>query len=114
MDLVKKLYIFYVFLLGIIGQENVFYDILKREQGLLNYKNNELNKLKNWDFFKGLVHGFGQKVENFLSASFWQNRPGKCVWRYCRKKESLSRLSKQGVQKVEKLGFFQTGLVKLL
>ena len=38
MDLVKKLYIFHVFLLGIIGQDNVFYDILERKQALLNYK----------------------------------------------------------------------------
>ena len=65
MDLVKKLYIFYVFLLGIIGQENVFYDILKREQGLLNYKNNELNKLKNWDFFKGFSPWFWSKNGKF-------------------------------------------------
>ena len=80
MDLVKKLYIFhFFFLLGIICQENVFHDILERQKALLNYKNRELNKSKNWVFSKGLVNGFGQKMENFPSFSFYQNRPGKCV-----------------------------------
>ena len=71
MVLVKKWKIFHLFL--------YFYDTQERKKAFLNYKNKEFNKSKNRDFFKGLVHGFGQKVENFLSTSFWQNRPGKCV-----------------------------------
>ena len=35
------------FFLGIIGQENVFYDILERRNGFLGYKNSKLKKWKN-------------------------------------------------------------------
>ena len=38
---------FSIFFLGILGQENVFYDILERENAFLGYKNNKLKKLKN-------------------------------------------------------------------
>ena len=63
MDLVKKLYIFHLFfLLGILCQENVFHDIQK---ALLNYKNRELNKSKNWDFFKGISQWFWSKNGKF-------------------------------------------------
>ena len=44
----------------------MFDNTQERKRAFLYYKNKELNKSKNWDFFKGLVHGFGQKVENFL------------------------------------------------
>ena len=33
-----------------------------------------IKRLKNWDFFKGLVRGFRQKCEKFLSFYFRQNR----------------------------------------
>ena len=49
-----------------IGQENVFDDTQGRKKAFPNYKNKELNKSKNGDFSKGLVHGFGQKVEIFI------------------------------------------------
>ena len=39
--------LFHFFFLGIIGQENVFYDILERENAFLAYKNNKLKKSKN-------------------------------------------------------------------
>ena len=77
MVLVKKWKIFHLFLFTKIGQENVFDYTQERKKVFLSYKNKELNKSKNI-FSKGLVHGFGQKVENFLSISCWQNRPGKC------------------------------------
>ena len=50
----------------------------------------------------GLVHGFGQTLAIFPSFYFRQNRPGKCVSRYSKKKKRTSRLYKQ-VQKVENL-----------
>ena len=46
-------------------QENAFFD----------YKNKNLIKSKNEYFLKGLVHGFGQKFEHFLSFYSRQNRP---------------------------------------
>ena len=45
----------------------------------------------------------------FPTFFFKQWRPGKCLLRYSRTKKRLSRLSKQEVQKVEKLTFFRRG-----
>ena len=38
------------FILGNIGQENVFYDILERKNAFLGYKNKKSKKLQNWHF----------------------------------------------------------------
>ena len=46
MVLVHNWSFFKLFFLGIIGQENVLYDILKRKNAFLRYKN---NKFKNSD-----------------------------------------------------------------
>ena len=43
-------------------------------------------------FPKGLTHGFGPKMVIFSTFFFRQYRPGKCVLRYLRTKEGLSRL----------------------
>lgn len=59
MVLVKKLKVFHLFILVIIGQENVLDDILEWMKTFLDYENTKLTKSKNWDFSKGLVHGFG-------------------------------------------------------
>ena len=40
--------IFPPFFLGVIGQENVFYDILEQKNAFLGYKNNKSKKSKNW------------------------------------------------------------------
>ena len=42
-----KIAIFPTFLLGNIGQENVFYDILERKKAYLGYKKKKLKKSKN-------------------------------------------------------------------
>ena len=42
-----------IFFLGTIGQENVFYDILKRKNTFLGYKNKRFKKWKNLHFSKG-------------------------------------------------------------
>ena len=92
----SKLAIFPSFIfLGVIGQENVFYDILERRNAFLGSKNSKLKKWKNWDFCKGLTHGFGPKLAIFPSFLFRQYRSGKSVLRYSRTKKCLSRLSKQ-------------------
>ena len=69
MVLVKKWPFFQLFLLGNIGQENVFYDILERKNAFLPYENKKLKQSKNWDFSKG-AHGFGQKMAIFPSFFF--------------------------------------------
>ena len=47
--------IFPAFFIGNLGQENVFYDILERENAFLGYKNKKFKKSKNWHFFKPMV-----------------------------------------------------------
>ena len=82
---------FSIFLfLSIIGQENVFCDILKRKNAFLGYKNKKFKKSRNWDFSK--THGFGPKLIIFPSFFFRKYRPGKCVLRHSRTKKRLSRL----------------------
>ena len=43
-----------MFILGNVGQENVFYNILERENSFLDYKNKNFKKSKNWHFSKGV------------------------------------------------------------
>ena len=62
--------IFPIFFLGKIGQENVFYDILQRENALLGYKNKKIKKSTNWRFSKGVNHGFGPKMAIFPTFFF--------------------------------------------
>ena len=38
---------FHLFILGNIGQENVFYDIVERENAFLGYENKKLKQSKN-------------------------------------------------------------------
>ena len=90
MVLVQKWPFFQLFLLGNIGQENVFYDILKRKNAFLGYKNTKLDKVEKLTFFQ--THGFGVKIAIFPTFSFRQYRPGKCVLRYSRTKKRLSKL----------------------
>ena len=42
--------IFPTFILGKIGQENVFYDILERKNAFLGQKNKKFKKFKKWHF----------------------------------------------------------------
>ena len=46
-------FLFRFIILGKIVQRNVFYDILKRKDALLGYKNKKFKKSKNWRFSKG-------------------------------------------------------------
>ena len=52
MVLVQKWPFFELFFLGIIGQENVFYDILERKNAFLGYKNMKFKKSINCVLFK--------------------------------------------------------------
>ena len=53
--LVKNLNLFHLSLFGKIRQENVFDDILERKKAFLDYKKQEVTKVKkNQDFSKGV------------------------------------------------------------
>ena len=54
---------FCIFLvLGNMGHENVFYDILEVKSAFLGYKNKKLKKSKKWDFSKGVSPWFWSKI----------------------------------------------------
>ena len=65
MVLVQNWPFFHLFILGNIGQENVFYDILEGKNAFLGYKIKMFEKSKNWDFSEGLVHCFRPKLAIF-------------------------------------------------
>ena len=72
--------IFPIFFFVNIGQENVFYDILKRKNAFLGYKKKKFKCRKIDIFPKGLNHGFGPKMAIFPTFFFFrQYRPGKCL-----------------------------------
>ena len=58
------------FFLGNLGQENVFYDILERENAFLGYKNKKFKKSKNWHFSKGVNPWFWSKNGHFSNFFF--------------------------------------------
>ena len=74
MVLVHKWPFFQLFLLGNIGQENVFYDILERKNDFLGYKNKKFEKSKNWHFSKGVNPRFWSK--NGHSSTFFLGNIG--------------------------------------
>ena len=88
--------IFPNFFLGNLDQENIFYDILEPKNPFLGYQRKMSKKSKNWHFSQLFF--------------FRQFRPGKCLLRYSRTKKFLSRISKEEVQKLEKLTSFSKGI----
>ena len=52
MVLVQKWRFFQFFLLGNIGQENVFYDILEIKNAFVGYKNNNFTKVEKLPFLQ--------------------------------------------------------------
>ena len=61
------------FLLGNIGQENNFYDILEPKNAFLGYKKKKLKKSKNWHFCKGVNPWFWSKNGQFWKFFFLAN-----------------------------------------
>ena len=55
-----------------IGQEKVFYDILKRKNAFLGYKNKKFKKSKNWHFFKGVNPWFWSTIGHISNFFFRQ------------------------------------------
>ena len=69
-----------------IGQENVLYDILERNNAFRGYKNKKFKHLENWDFSKEVNPWFWSKIAHFSffgggGGQYWS---GKCVLRHCR------------------------------
>ena len=80
------------FFLANRGQENVFYDILQRNEALLDYEKKNLKNAKNWHFSKGVNPWFWSKNGHFSNFFFRQYRPRKCLLWYSSTKKSFSNL----------------------
>ena len=62
------------FILGNIGQENVYYDILEQKNDFLGYKNKKFRNTKKWHLFKRVNPWFWSKNSHFSIISFRQYR----------------------------------------
>ena len=62
-----------LFFLGNMGKENVFYDILKRKNDFLGYKNRKVKTSKNWHVSKGVNPWFWSKNGHFSNLFFLNN-----------------------------------------
>ena len=76
-----------------------FMIFLHRKTSFKDYKNSKLKKSKNWNFSKGLIHGFGQKLVIFIFFYFSQIGPDKMFHDILeRKKNAFSeKKSKKGI-----------------
>ena len=73
MILVQKWLFFKPFFLGNIGQENVAYEILERQNAFLGYKNKKFKNSKNWDFSKRVNPWVWSKNGDFSNFFFLGN-----------------------------------------
>ena len=73
MILVKKLKFLHLLCLSKIDREKLFGDVLDKRKPLKSIKTSVYENCKIRIFRNGLVHGFGQKFEIFLTFCFMQN-----------------------------------------
>ena len=73
MVLVKKWPFFQLLIFGNIGEEIVFYDIVKRKNAFLSFKNKKLKTAKNWHFSKGVNPWFWSENGHFSNFVFLGN-----------------------------------------
>ena len=90
MVLVQKWPFYQLFFLGNIGQENVFYDILERENAFLAYQNKKFKKSKNCHFCKGVNLRFWSKNGNCSNFFFFrQYIPGNVFYDILERKNAF-------------------------
>ena len=73
MVFVQKWPFMQLFLLGNIGLEKVFFDILEQRNAFLCYKNKKFKTRKNWHFSKGANPWFWFKNGDFSDFFFLNN-----------------------------------------
>ena len=83
-----------------------FHGILETKKSFNAKKNKKFKKSKNYNFSIEVSPWFWPKIVKFSSFYSRQNRPGKCVSRYCRKKKRLLQTIKTRSLKSRKLVFF--------
>ena len=98
------------FILGTIGQENVFYNILERKNAFLCYKNKKFKKSKNWHFSKGVNPWFWSKNGHFSNFFFSRlDSPGNVFYYILERKNALLRNKNNNIKKSKNWHFFQRG-----
>ena len=111
MLLAQKWPFWHLFYLGNIRQENVFYNILERENAFLGYKKKEIEKVQKMTFFpKRLTHRFGRKMAILATFFFMQYRPGKCLLRYSTTEKRLFKAIKTRNSRSRKIDNLPKGL----
>ena len=111
MVLVQKWSFLQVFFLRIIDQENVFYDILKRKNCFLGYKNNKFRKSQNWDFSKGVNAWFWSKNGHVSNFFFLRNIEQENVFYDILKRKNAFLGYKNKKFKKSKIWHFSKGII---
>ena len=98
------------FFLGNIGQENVFFDILKRKNAFLGYKNKKIEKLKNCHFSKGVNPWFWSKNGHFSNFFFQAIQARKMSFTIFQNEKTPFQAIKTRSSKSQKIDIFPKGL----
>ena len=110
MVLVQKWPFFQLFLLGNIGQENVFYDILERKNAFLGYKNKKFKKSKNGHFSKGVNPWFWSKNGHFSNFFFQAIQARKMCFTIFQNEKTPFQATKKRSSKSRKIDIIPKGL----
>ena len=105
----QKMAIFPSFFLGNIGQENVFYDILERENAFIAY-NNKFKKSKNSDFSQGVNRWFWSKTGHFSMFFLDEIQARKMCFTIFQNEKNAFIAYKKKSSKSRKLEIFPKGL----
>ena len=114
MVLVQKWPFFKLFFLGIIGQKNVFCDILQWKNAFLGYKNKKFKMWKNVHFFKGVNPWFWSKNGHFVNFYFWAIQARKMCFTIFQSEKTPFQAIKKKSSKSRKLDIFPKGLTHVI
>ena len=106
MVLVQKRPFFQLLFLSNFDQENVFYDILERQNAFLRYKNKESKNSKNQHFSKGVNPWFWSQNGHFFKFFFLRNLGQKNVFNDILEKKTPLQAIKTRGRKSRKIDIF--------
>ena len=102
--------IFPTFFLGNKGQENVFYDILVRENDFPGFENKKFKKSKNWLFSKGFNPWFSSESGHFSNFFLLRNVSHENVFNDILERKTTFYARKRRSSKSRKTDIFPKGL----
>ena len=111
MVLVKNWQFFLFLILGKIGQENFFYDVLERKNAFPGIKNKKFKKSRKWKVSKGVSPWFWSKIVNFFLLLFHVKTAGKMRFTIFQKEKTCFYAIKTRSSKSRKIRIFLQGLV---